>query len=82
MALTDPIIFGKTIGGYPTPTNYQGLTNWYQVPNSWFCRRNANGTVSASPNQDFSSPVYDVKTDSDGYMKIQDLFWNAQVTPN
>ena len=83
MRYTPPTIFGKSPNDItPIPTNYQGLTNWYQVPLGWFTRRNEDGTITASPNADFSKPTYDVKTDTDGYMKFQDLGFNAIITPN
>jgi len=82
MIYTPPCVFGKSFNVTPTPSNYQGLQGWYQVPCGWFCRRNDDGTISASPNKDFSNPLYDVKVDTDGYMKIQNLMWNAQTTRN
>lgn len=65
--------FGKSYDFRPQPSNYQGMQGWYQVPGGWFARRNEDGTISASPNSDFSNPVYDVKIDIDGFMKFFDL---------
>ena len=77
-----PIVFGKSPWDTtPTPTNYQGLVGWYIVPKAWFCRQNADGTITTSPNQDFSNPTFDVKVDTDGYMKFQSMGLNAQTTP-
>jgi hypothetical protein len=79
MALNPPTIFGKSYNTVPIATNFQGLSGWYIVPGGWFCRQNADGTITASPNSDFSSELYDVKVDADGFMKFQNLLWNAMV---
>ena len=80
-AYQKPWVFGKSYNLTPTPTAYQGLTNWYIVPNGWFVRQNEDGTRTASPNADFSNPTYDVKTDTDGFMKFQSMGLNAYKTP-
>jgi hypothetical protein len=82
MSYCQPPIFGKSPWDLtPRPTNYQGCTGWRIVPCGWFTRRNADGTITASPNADFSAPNYDVKTDTDGYMKFFSMGIIAQTTP-
>jgi hypothetical protein len=81
MRYVAPCVFGKSYDTTPTPTQYQGLTNWYVIPLGWVCRRNDDGTMTASPNKDFSNPTFDVKIDTDGFMKFQSMGYNAQTTP-
>jgi hypothetical protein len=56
------------------PWTLNGQRGWFRVPTQWAIRTNADQTMSASPNSDFSSPVYDVKLDAGtGTLVIQDL---------
>jgi hypothetical protein len=71
--------FGKSTDTVPQPSNFLGQAGWYQVPCGWFARQNADGTISASPNSDFSKPVYDVKVDQDGYMKFYSCMFDAMA---
>lgn len=71
-----PVVFGKSPGDiYPQRWNFLGATGtdvmWYKVPLGWFTRQNSDGTITASPNSDFSAPTYDILTNVDGYMVFQ-----------
>jgi len=74
-----PCIFGKSPWDtVPQRWNFLGQQGWYRVPLAWFCRRNSDGTITASPNADFSQPTYDVLTNIDGYMVFQSLGLSTQ----
>ena len=71
-----PVVFGKYPWEiHPQRWNFLGATGtdvmWYKVPLGWFTRQNADGTITASPNSDFSAPTYDVLVNIDGYMVFQ-----------
>jgi hypothetical protein len=72
-----PSVFGKSYNFTPTQSSYQGMNGWWIFPNGWFVRRNEDGTITGSPNSDFSLPNYDLKVDIDGYFKFQDLGLNS-----
>lgn len=64
-----PVVFGVN----PTDTapqrwNYYGMQGWWRLPTRWFARRNADGTLTGSPNSDFSKPTFDLKVNNDGYL--------------
>ena len=56
-----PVVFGKNPqDNTPRRWNFFGQQGWWSVPATWFCRQNSDGTITASPNADFSKPNYDV----------------------
>jgi hypothetical protein len=64
-----PVVFGKNLmDTVPQRWNFFGQPGWWSVPTQYFTRRNSDGTITASPNADFSNPTYDVKINNDGYM--------------
>ena len=74
MRCVEPRIFGKSPHDtVPQQWNFLGMQGWYRVPLGWYARRNEDGTITASPNADFTPPLYDVLTNIDGYMVFQDL---------
>jgi|WetSurMetagenome_2_1015567.scaffolds.fasta_scaffold658338_2 hypothetical protein len=74
MSYVAPTVFGRYPNDVvPQRWNYQGMPGWWRVPFGWYVRSNEDGTVTASPNYDFTPPLYDVKTNIDGYMVFQDL---------
>jgi hypothetical protein len=80
MQYTPPTVFGKNPNDtVPQQWNFLGQQGWWRVPLAWFCRQNANGTITASPNSDFSAPTYDVLVNIDGYMVFQDLGRSTQA---
>lgn len=82
MRYVPPQIWNKSTDFSPLPTNFLGQTGWLQFPNGWFARRNEDGTMTGSPNADFSEPCYDLKLDLDGYLKYIDMGYLAKITPN
>ena len=69
-----PVVFGKNPqDNTPRRWNFFGQQGWWSVPATWFCRQNSDGTITASPNADFSKPNYDVLRNIDGYF----VFWSA-----
>jgi len=80
MRICKPHIFGKSPwDNTPTQWNFLGQIGWWRVPLNWFTRRNDDGTITASPNSDFSNPTYDVQVNNDGYMVFQDLGRSTQA---
>lgn len=51
---------------------FYGQSGWYAVPNGYY-HRITNGQIFASPNSDFSNPVFSCKYDADGTLVFQDL---------
>jgi hypothetical protein len=74
-----PVVFGKSYDFTPKRWNYLGQQGWWSVPCGWFMRQNADGTLTASPNSDFSLPNYDVKINNDGYGVFFDAGRNTQA---
>jgi len=75
------IIFGYYYGGtYWKPHPFMGQQGWFELPLNFYCRSN-EGQLQASPNLDFSSEVYEVKTDYDGTMCIMNLLVTNALTP-
>jgi hypothetical protein len=75
-----PIVFGKSPWDTsPVPWNFLGQQGWWKVPLGWFTRQNADGTITASPNSNFSAPLYDVLVNIDGYMVFQSLSLSSQA---
>jgi hypothetical protein len=70
-----------TFGRFPndiTPrlTSVRGESGWLTLPQGWFAKPNPNiaSELIASPNQDFSSPVYYCTMSDDGQtFAFQDL---------
>jgi len=62
--------------GQPVPWNFYGQSGWWRVPSNWFVRNDASGSIFASPNQDFSNPVYYCKTNLDGVLVFQSEMLN------
>ena len=80
MRYVPPIVFGKSPWDKtPQQWNFLGQQGWWRVPLAWFTRQNADGTITASPNSDFSNPNFDVLVNNDGYMVFQDLGRNTQA---
>ena len=79
MRYVAPVIFGKHPEDVvPQQWNYLGMQGWYRVPLGWFTRREDDGNITASPNSDFTPPLYSVLINIDGYMVFQDLGRNNQ----
>jgi hypothetical protein len=57
----------------PRPYNFRGMQGWFTVPRGWNVRYNANQQAEASPNQDFSAPLYQCEMNDDGFLVFQDL---------
>jgi hypothetical protein len=59
--------FGRDLSSGFTPTSVSGQTGWWIVPSTWFMKRvlDCPSEVIASPNQDFSTPVYYCKLADD-----------------
>lgn len=74
------IVFGDNSWDMtPQPWNFYGQTGtWYSVPLGWKVRTNDNGTMTASPNEDFSRPTYDAVLNVDGTLVFQDLMRTLQ----
>jgi hypothetical protein len=76
-----PIVFGKhPMDVVPQRWNFLGQQGWWRVPLGWYARQNVDGTITASPNQDFSNPTYDCQVNIDGYMVFFTLGNPAPVT--
>jgi hypothetical protein len=61
MPVQAPFIFGRYKGNItPQKTSYMGMNNYWTVPSGWFMKSNPNvsSEMIASPNADFSAPVY------------------------
>ncbi len=77
------IIFGYYYGGtYWKPHSFFGQNGWYELPLNWFCRTNADSSITASPNPDFSGDNFEVKLDADGTYVVQNLLVTNAFTPN
>lgn len=75
------IIFGYYYGGtYWKPHPFKGVSGFYELPLNFYCRSN-EGQLQASPNSDFTGELYEVLTDYDGTMVIQNLLVTNTVTP-
>lgn len=76
------IIFGYYYGGtYWKPHGLFGTSGWYELPLNFYCRTNADNSITASPNSDFSGENYEVKLDADGTYVIQNLLVTNALTP-
>ena len=74
MRYQQPVVFGKNPTDLtPSRWNFLGQQGWFRVPLGWFARRNQDGTLTASPTNDFSGPKYDVQINNDGYMVFQSM---------
>jgi hypothetical protein len=78
------IIFGDNSGDViPQPYSFYGqYGTWFSVPLGWKVRTNENGTMTASPNADFSTPTYDAVLNIDGTLVFQDMFPQSQFPPH
>lgn len=73
----------------PQRYNFWGRTGWFAVPRGWNVRY-VNGQAEASPNPDFSTPLYMCELNPDGYLVFQDasgtshrdIFPNCIPVPN
>lgn len=63
----------------PKPYNYWGMSGFFSVPLGWKVRSNADGSLTASPNPDFTNPTYDVAINSDGTYVFQDMLLSRQL---
>jgi hypothetical protein len=74
MAAQPPIIFGRNKSNItPLPTSCRGMSGFWTVPNGWFMKpaiqynpNAASSEMVASPNSDFSAPVYYCTLSDDG----------------
>lgn len=74
-------IFGQFCGATQwVPHGLNGQNGWYSLPLNFYCRMTDFG-LQASPNSDFSGELYEVKTDLDGTMVIQNLLVTNALTP-
>lgn len=56
------------------PTSYNGQPGWFNVPGGFYSRINPDtGATEASPEPDFSWPVYQTHVNYDGNLVCQDL---------
>lgn len=70
------IPFGRNFNDTPQPATCNGLSGFWTLPRQWYTKPNPNGTnrLIASPNADFSNPVYDCAVGDDGITFVfQDL---------
>lgn len=75
-------IFGQYTGGAQwVPHGLNGQSGWYCLPLNFFTRVTAESGIQASPNEDFSVEVYEVKLDLDGTMVIQSLLVDNALLP-
>jgi hypothetical protein len=80
MRICKPQVFGKIPwDNTPVQWSLNGQQGWWRLPNAWFARRNEDGTMTGSPNADFSSPCYDLILDVSGYLVFQDLGRSTQA---
>lgn len=63
---------------YPSKENFWGQAGWFRVPTDWYVRTPAQGRIEASPNADFSTPVYDVVLNENFIMVFQDQLLSRQ----
>jgi hypothetical protein len=84
-----PYIFGTQPNNLtPQLTSVQGQNNWFTVPNGWFTKsafaydgKSPASEVVASPNSDFSWPVYYCALDDSGQQyAFQDIGAQTQLT--
>lgn len=74
------VIFGQNPNDtVPQAYSFWGQPGWWILPTQWFVRVNADGTLTGSPNEDFSTPTYELKTTPDGYMVFQDLMRSKEA---
>ncbi len=66
-------LFGSGSGTEVVQHSFQGQPDWFAVPTSWFTYSDANQQIWASPNSDFSPPLFAVKINLDGFYVYQDL---------
>lgn len=85
MATQAPIIFGRYKQNItPQATSVRGMSGWWTVPSGWFMQPAnvynpafAPSETVASPNPDFSGPVYFCTLADDGMtMAFQDTLLN------
>ncbi len=80
MAAPQTVLFGRSGAMTPVPSNYMGQPGWYQLPTGFFTRPNPQNPseLIASPNEDFSAPVYycTMSQDSQNFL-YQDLLRSA-----
>lgn len=69
----DGRLFGYHIDdNTPRPGQFRGMRGWFTVPRGWNVRW-GNGQYEASPNQDFSTPLYQCEVADDGALVFQDM---------
>ena len=67
------MIFGRCNNMVPVPTSYYGQSGWFLLPTGYYTKPNPDCPceVIASPNADFSRPIYYCKLKENG----QDLVY-------
>jgi hypothetical protein len=82
------IPFGRNYSDTPQPVSVNGQTGWFSLPRNWHYRQSPDraSEVVASPNADFSPPVYHCCLADDMMtMAFQDIYVEAQsgnLNPN
>ncbi len=56
------------------PYSLWGQPGWFALPRGFVTRPRVGGGLEASPNSDFSRPLYEVKIGPDGTAVVQDLW--------
>lgn len=56
----------------PRPYYFRGMTGWFAVPRGWNVRCR-DTQWEASPNEDFSTPLYMCEVNDDGTLVFQDM---------
>jgi hypothetical protein len=72
--MADAYIFGYDPSDtVPVPSSFWGQSGWFRVPTQWYVRSQVAGQIEASPNSDFSAPVYQCVLNENFQMVFQDL---------
>ena len=81
MAAPAYIVFGQDLTDTePKPDNFFGASGWWQVPTQWSIKTDLVGQIWASPNADFSTPVYACKINgASGELVFYDQYRNTQI---
>ena len=72
-SITNPVFGYHPNDLTPRRYNFGGMRGWFTVPLGWSLRW-GNGQWEASPNADFSKPLYMCELNDDGYLVFQDEY--------